>query len=124
MTEPRPEEGNLKREFQTLGENLKGLVKAAWESEGRKKIERDIEDGLVDLGKSLEALVKEISEGPAVKRLQDEFDDFQERFQSGEVQTKARDELLEALQKINSELRAAVGKMMGEEPPEGPTEST
>jgi hypothetical protein len=49
---PKPEE-NLAEEFRKLGKNLVEALSAAWNTEERKKMQQEIEEGLVDLTATL-----------------------------------------------------------------------
>ena len=96
-------------EFSTLGKNLMTLLQSAWESEERKNLQREIEAGLAELGKTLNQAVSEFKESPAGNRLREEAEGLRARVRSGEVETQIRDDLLAVLRKINVELEKATG---------------
>ncbi len=96
---------DLKEEFHNLGANLKDLLRITWEREERKKVQADVEAGLSELIAALSQVSKELAETPAGQRLRAEAKDLQARVQSSEVQEKVHSELLEALRKVNADLR-------------------
>lgn len=96
---------DLKEELRNLGANLKEVLRTAWEREERKKAQADVEAGLAELVAALSQISKELAETPAGQRLRTEAKDLQARVQSGEVQEKVHSELLEALRKVNADLR-------------------
>ena len=96
---------DLKEEFRNLGGNLKDLLRTAWEREERKKAQAEVEAGLSELIAALSQISKELAETPAGQRLRAEAKGLQARVQSGEVQEKVHSELLEALRKVNADLR-------------------
>lgn len=108
--EPNDTEGrnNIASEFHNLGENLKKIFIEAWESEERRKFQREIEEGLTDLGDSLKQTVKEINESETGQKVKAEAEDLRDRVQSGEVAEKIHQDLLSVLQKVNAELEKAV----------------
>lgn len=115
--EPRPGEkpgGDVASEFIHLGENLKNVLQAAWESEERKRLQKEIEAGLVELGRSLNQTVKEYQESPAGQRLRSEAEELRGRIRSGEVEASLREHLLAVLRKVNAELEKAAGEVSRE----------
>lgn len=104
MTEPSQSKSDLSDEFRKLGENLVESLKALWEHPETRQIRTEMKDGLVQLGDSLSQAVSDFSESPEGQRLQAGVEDFSEKVRSGEVETKARDELIHALNLINIEL--------------------
>ena len=107
-------------EWQDLGQNLKNIFQNTWESEERRKLQEDIEAGLADFASSINKAVEDFKETPTGQKLKtdvDDFketptgqklktdvDDFHERVKSGEVESKAREEVAAVLRSINSEL--------------------
>lgn len=108
-------EGQLRDEFRSLGENLKSMVNAAWESEERKKIQHEVEDGLSELGQTLNDLLNQIQTNDVKQKVVDGADQIGERIRSGETEAKVRDGLLTALQTVNAELEKAAGKFSGDQ---------
>lgn len=99
---------DLGDEFRNLGENLKNVFQSAWESAERKRLQQEIEAGLNELGKSLNQAVTEIKESPAGQQFKEDARDLHERVRSGELESKARNELRSVLHQINEELQKVV----------------
>lgn len=93
-----------------LGKNLRQVLQSAWESEERRKVQKEIEDGLANLGASLSQAARDFSSTPAGQTLKEDVEDLKARWRSGEVESKARAELSEALRKVNEELQKASRK--------------
>jgi seryl-tRNA(Sec) selenium transferase len=106
---------DIAAEFIALGKNLKEIFQTAWESEERKKIQREIETALSEVITSLNQTANEIKESPAGQRLKTDVDDLRSRVQTGEVGDQIRAELLAALRKVNIELEKAASPK--DEPP-------
>jgi hypothetical protein len=94
-------------ELHELGQNLKQALHTAWESEGRRKIQKEIEAGLADLSATLSQATKDFTGSPAGQTLKADVQDFNQRLRSGEVESKVRSELLGALRTVNQELKKA-----------------
>jgi ElaB/YqjD/DUF883 family membrane-anchored ribosome-binding protein len=99
---------DLGNEFRKLGDNLKNIFQSAWESAERKKLQQEIEAGLNEVGKSLNQAVSEIKESPAGQQLKEDARDLHERMRSGELESKARNELRSVLHQVNEELQKVV----------------
>jgi len=111
MTEEQGKDsGDLRDEFKTLGDNFKAMLTSAWESEERKRLKNDLEAGMKELGNALNDLAGEFRASDAGETLRREVSDFSERVRSGEVEAKAREEILKALRALNAELEKAAEK--------------
>jgi hypothetical protein len=104
MAESKPPEENLESEFRTLGKNLVEALRTAWESPERKKLQHEIESGLIEFGNTLKEEVDNFSETPKGQKLKAEVEDVRERIQKGQVEAKAREEILSVLRVANTEL--------------------
>jgi hypothetical protein len=119
MDENRDKEGNLSEEFRQLGKNLIDIVYAAWESPERKRIQEEVANGLSELGTTLRNEARHISDSPAGQRVRSEAEEIRQRIREGEMEAKARDELLATLHSANEYLRQAVSRLnssMSQEP--------
>lgn len=109
-----PPENEVVNELRNLGQNLKGILQAAWESEERRKLQSEIEAGLAEVQKA----VGGFAASPAGQRLKAEVHDLGERVRSGRVESQLRNDLLAALRTINAELEKAAKKGKGTPPPD------
>ena len=96
--------GNMRDEFKALGDNLKDVLNAMWESEERKRFQEELEAGMRELGTAMESLADDVRRSEAGQKLREGVDDFSERVRSGEVENKAREEIVKALKMLNEEL--------------------
>lgn len=121
MSDSNPNESktpndNISEQLNELGKNLRQALQAAWESEERRKLQKEIEDGMANLGESLSQAAKDFSNSPAGQSLKNDVQDMKERWQSGEMSSKVRSEVTEALRKVNAELQKATRKPPDEHP--------
>lgn len=115
MSESNPNENkspndNISEQLNELGKNLREALRTAWESEERRKVQQEIEDGLAELGASLSLAAKDFSNSPTGQSLKEDVKDLHERWRTGEVGSKVRSELIEALRTVNNELQKATRK--------------
>jgi vacuolar-type H+-ATPase subunit E/Vma4 len=115
MTADKPNEkqtqnDTIGEQLNELGRNLRQVLQSAWESEERRKLQQEIEVGLANLGESLSEAARDFSNSPAGKSLKEDVKDIQERWQSGEMQSKVQNDVMDALRKVNTELQKATQK--------------
>jgi len=115
MSESNPNENKSPRDdigeqLNELGKNLREALRTAWESDERRKLQLDIEDGLANLRDSLNEAAKEFSNSQTGQNLKEDVKDLHERWQTGEVGSKVRSEVAEALRTVNKELQKASSK--------------
>jgi hypothetical protein len=121
MSENPTPENDLVNEFRTLGKNLVEALRTTWESPERKKLEKEISDGLNDLANTLRTEANQLKDSPAGQRLKSDIDDLRQRVRSGEVENQVRSELLGALRTVNQELQKVTsrwGESNASQPPD------
>jgi hypothetical protein len=125
MTEtPAPDQNNqpqgedLGEEFRNLGKNLVDFLHAAWDSPESQRLKQEAENTLHELSGSLNKAADEFKNSEKGQQLKQDFEDLKQRVASGEVETKARTELLNALRKVNEELAKTSERWKANKPPE------
>ncbi|HSB67510.1 MAG TPA: hypothetical protein VLD65_13115 [Anaerolineales bacterium] len=107
---------NISDQLNELGKNLREALRSAWETEERRKLQKEIEEGLANLGASLSQAAKDFENSPAGQSLKEDVKDMEERWKSGEVGSKVRSDIAEALRKVNAELQKATRKPPSDTP--------
>lgn len=121
MSDQENPQGGISDEFVKLGGNIKEMAQAALESEEFKKFQREMNEGLTELGDTLNKFFQEVAESPAGKRVKEEIDDISKSARTGELESKVRQDVLAALRKANEELEKAAQRWQaGEETPPPP----
>jgi hypothetical protein len=108
--ENKTQNDNIGDLLNELGKNLRQMLQSAWESEERRKLQQEIEVGLANLGESLSEAARDFSDSPTGQSLKEDVKDIQERWRTGEVQSKAHNDIMDALRKVNTELKKATQK--------------
>lgn len=111
MSEDKKTEDSLINEFQTLGENLVNTFRAAWDNPERKRLQKEIEDGLVEMRSTMMQEVDSFSESSTGQRLKSDIDDFQDWVQNSKTEDQIREELIKALNIANTELKKVADKL-------------
>jgi hypothetical protein len=107
MAEKDTDSERISSEFRRFGENLVHALEAAWESEERKKLTQEIQEGVKAFGAAVEASAKEAMESPTARKAREELEQFTDRVQSGEAAREVREGILQTLERINAELEDA-----------------
>jgi hypothetical protein len=106
----QPNEANLSDELRKLGQSLSEFLRTAWASEERKKVQKDLETSLSELGTTINKAANEFSESKTGQQMKADLKDLKTRFENGQVQDKSRQELLAALKRVNEELTKAANR--------------
>jgi hypothetical protein len=106
------EPGDLERELRTLGKNLGDILRAAWESDDRRRVPGEIATGLNEAAAALRTVAEELGRSETGRQLKQDVRELEERIHSGELESRIRDDLLQVLRTVNAELDRA-GQTMG-----------
>jgi len=115
MSEPNPQESNLSEEISNLGKNLSAFFQSAWASPERQRVQKEIEESLTEVGDELSKAADEFAQSETGKQLKSDLRDLNRRIESGELQKKAKNELLDALRKASAELEKASNRWSEED---------
>lgn len=116
--ETKSEGEDIGEQLNELGKNLRDALRTAWESDERRKLQQEIEAGLVNLRESVNEAVQDFSTSPTGQTLKEDVKDLHERWRTGEVGTKVRTEIADALRTVNIELQKTARK--NQPPPSDP----
>jgi len=112
---------DIGEQLNELGKNLRESLRTAWESDDRRKLQQEIEFGLTNLRDSLNQAASDFTNSQAGQNLKEDVKDLHERWQTGEVGSKVRSEIADALRTVNKELQKTYQKSQPP-PPEKPQE--
>lgn len=127
MSDTNPDENmnpkeDIGEQLNELGKNLRDALRTAWESEERQKLQQEIAAGLANLRDSLNEAANDFSNSQAGQNIKEDVQDLRERWRTGELGSKVREEIAEALRTVNRELEKA-SRRNPPAPPEDTTQS-
>jgi hypothetical protein len=102
---------DLASQFREMGENLKDIFRSTWESVEVQKLKEEMKDGINELSTAATQAVEDFNVSESGKRIKAEAEEFKSRVESGEVESRAREEISNALNLINAELSKAIEKI-------------
>jgi hypothetical protein len=114
--ETKPQNEDIGEQLNELGKNLRDALRTAWESDERRKLQQEIETGLKNLRDSLNEAANDFANSQTGQNLKADVQDLHQRWQTGEVGTKVRSEIAEALRTVNRELQKASQKNQPSKP--------
>ena len=120
MSEEKPHNESLPDEFQALGKNLVEAMRAAWESPERKRLQQEIESGLVELESAIKREAENFSNSPTGQQVKNDVNKIGEKINTSETPELIRQELIKALQAANFELQNIINRWAPEEDSEPP----
>ena len=99
---------DLASQFREMGENIKNIFRSTWESVEVEKLKEEMKDGINELSSAATQAVEDFNVSESGKRIKAEAEEFRSRVESGEVETRAREEISNTLNLINAELSKAI----------------
>jgi hypothetical protein len=121
MPNDEQRDDTLQAELNALGENLQRVIRNVWESDERKQLQADVEQGLEGTLRHLRQELKEFQESETADRLKADLGSVERELRSGEAAGRVRQEILDVLHRLNAELgRATQPASEADRPPEKP----
>jgi hypothetical protein len=103
-TENRRNSSDLTNELNQLGENLANLLRAAWDSEERRSVEREITAGLEQMNKKLADAAEQIRHDAALNQAKRSAKEAWETAHGPQVLNELRMGVLDTLKAVNADL--------------------
>jgi len=103
-TNTTPNASELANELNKLGDNLANLLKAAWESEERRSVEREIASGIEQMNKKLADAAEQIRTDARLNEAKRAAKEAWETAHGPQVVNELRLGVLDTLKRINEEL--------------------
>jgi hypothetical protein len=111
MSENPQNNESLSDAFHKLGVNLVKTLRSAWDTPERKKLQQEVEESLVSLSATVKNELDTFNESPTGQRLKADVEDLRQRVRTGEAETQVRQEILKAIQLVNTELENAAARI-------------
>jgi uncharacterized protein YdaU (DUF1376 family) len=113
-------EADIAAELAELGRKLRMTVDAAWTSQEREKMQREIEDGLVRLREELNKAAKVARESELGAKVQAEAERVRAELEGKQVSTEIRKGMIVGLRALSSALDKVAGSFTPSEQAEPP----
>jgi hypothetical protein len=110
MTDNQSDEENLRAEFESLGKNVAGALRSAWDAPESKRLRDEVLNGLYDFGSTLRRESENLANSQAAQQVKTEVGQLGDRLRSSDAQARLRHELVSVLQTVNAELQKVVDR--------------
>lgn len=111
MSEEPKVERNIADELNKLGKQVADAIKAAWESEDRKKLQTEISEGFQNFGSQVTEALDKASESETAKDLREKAEKVVEDIRESDVVEDVRKGILTGLDALNRELGKLLTKL-------------
>lgn len=111
---------DLVEEFRNLGRQFAETVEAAWNSEERVRIEKEIREGVNSFVGEVDAVIQEAKSSDKAKKLADDAAGMKEKAESSDFGMKAREGIVQGLTWLSEEF----GKLAEQFTPASPEEKS
>lgn len=95
---------DLAAELNRLGENLGRLLKASWESDERRNVERELKSGLEQFSKQINSAVEQARSDQHLQKARESLKEAWHIAHGPQVVTEMRLGLVDSLKKLNDEI--------------------
>jgi SMC interacting uncharacterized protein involved in chromosome segregation len=124
MSEQNTPRSALEQELNKLGENLGNLVRALWESEERKAIERELSANLERVNKRVREVVEKVRADEVAAGVQRSVKDAWETAHGPQILNEVQAGLADTLRKLNEEIARRIQPAQEVPPDEGSPRQT
>ena len=104
MTEESQSEKTIVEELSKLGKQMADALRAAWESEDRKKLQAEIIEGMQQFGNEVGAAARKAGESDTAKDIKTQAEKVAGDVKSSEVTEAVRKSMIGGLEILNQEL--------------------
>lgn len=103
-SKPSKEKPELVNELSELGRQFGETMSAAWNSEERKRFEREVKEGVQSFAHEIDKAFQEVRESPAAQKAKDEASDFSSKVKSADIGQKTQSSFAQGLHWMSVEL--------------------
>ena len=106
-----PPKGDLFAELNQMGQKLGAAMQTAWESPKRKELSDEVQEGLLEFGKQVDAAIKSARESKLGEEVRGTAEKVVEEVRQSKVVDEIRDGMLAGLKQINAQLDKLMNRM-------------
>lgn len=125
MSQPEDQkpQNDLVSEIRELGQQLEQMVRTSLDTERAKVIQRDVTNGMREIGTQMQSALKALSENPQVQDLADRGQQAIEQAQQNPVVKDFQEALARGISQLNDQLAAFVSRTTSGTPPAAGSQS-
>ncbi len=122
MTQPEGQkpQNDLASELRELGQQIEQLIRSSIDSDRAKDVQRDITNGMVEIGTQVQSALKAIGDSPHVQQFAERGQQALEQAQQSPAIKDFQEALSRGIAQLNDQLSAFVSRTTSP-PPAGPS---
>lgn len=108
---------DLNTEFQKLGRQFAETLQSAWDSEERKRVEKEVREGMQSFVSEVDKVIQEVKASETTSKIKDEAEELKTRVESSDITERARYSFAQGLRWLSEGLSELANQFT---PPEKP----
>jgi hypothetical protein len=110
---------DIAAEFQKLGRQFAETLQSAWDSEERKRVEKEVREGMKSFVNEVDQVIREVKTSETTHKIKGEAEELKTRVESTDIGQRARVGIVQGLRWLSEELGQLANQFT---PPEKPAE--
>lgn len=99
-----PPKVDIAAEFQKLGRQLAETLQTAWDSEERKRVEKEVREGVQSFVNEVDQVIREVKTNEKTEKIKGEAEEFKNRVENTDIGTRARQGIVQGLRWLSEGL--------------------
>ncbi len=111
---------DIASEFQRLGRQFAETLQSAWDSEERKRVEKEVREGMKSFVDEVDQVIREVKSSETTSKIKGEAEEIKTRVETSDIGHKARQGIVQGLRWLSEELGQLANQFT---PPEKPADA-
>ena len=95
---------DIAAEFQKLGRQFAETLQSAWDSEERKRVEKEVREGMQSFVKEVDQVIREVKASETTEKIKGEAEELKTRVETSDIGTRARTGFVQGLRWLSEGL--------------------
>lgn len=111
---------DIASEFQKLGRQFAETLQSAWDSEERKRVEKEVREGMKSFVDEVDQVIREVKSSETTSKIKGEAEELKTRVETTDIGQRARQGIVQGLRWLSEELGQLANQF---NPPEKPADT-
>lgn len=99
-----PQKLDIAAEFQKLGRQFAETLQTAWDSEERKRVEKEVREGVQSFVNEVDQVIREVKTSEKTEKIKGEAEELKTRVESSDIGARARQGIVQGLRWLSEGL--------------------
>lgn len=115
---------DIAAEFQKLGRQFAETLQSAWDSEERKRVEKEVREGMQSFVKEVDQVIREVKASETTEKIKGEAEELKTRVETSDIGTRARTGCVQGLRWLSEGLGELANQFTPQEKGDAPSEES